>query len=168
MIPISVEAVHRCTEIDVYLAAKRGNTILFYSSHPMDIKKMTLHPQDVTSNNFAGEFYVYPNQAMDLFDLILKNTKPINIIRTLGLEKRTVYGVLYERQQRADRSLEIELQGQQRILENYKQLLLQQRHDTIDGQIPSVTPPCTPAKGRYNSSIKTPFPGLLKFFLDGD
>ncbi len=73
-------AVHKCTEEHEFEKAQKGYQVLYYSSHPI--------PKGIVSRStFPGEYYVPPEKAMTLLDLIRKDVSPNDIVRQLNLER---------------------------------------------------------------------------------
>ncbi len=77
-------AVHACLDESIYREASRGMVYLFYATVPM--KRMDCRSQ----KDFAGEYYVYPSNALPLYELIKEGRKPEDIVSTLGLKKRSL------------------------------------------------------------------------------
>lgn len=70
-IQVRVVGVNKSTYRRFYESAEAREIGLMYTPRSMEVK------EQVSQNEFSGEFYVPPEKAMQLYDLICKDTPQI-------------------------------------------------------------------------------------------
>lgn len=92
-IQVRVVAVNKSTDRRFYEDAEAREIGLMYTPQTMEVKK------NASQNEFLGEYYVPPERAMQLYELICKDTPPDRIVSELNLERKSsevVMGMVME------------------------------------------------------------------------
>ncbi len=145
-IQVRVVGVNKSTDSRFYEGAEAREIGLMYTPRSMEVQAR------VSPSEFLGEFYVPPEKAMQLYDLICKDTASDRIISELNLERKSpevVMGMVLgwvkdryveetRRQERHDDFMSIgeEIRATVRDIISYRQFQSIQRYeDSIDEEV---------------------------------